>query len=177
MPTNRKNFHGKTRLFDVRPDRYDVRDRKYQPKLVNLPAEYPAIEFADNLLHAYSKLVLDQGEEGACTGFGLAAMINYLRFRQAAFPNGNLIEDAVLPEKVSERMLYEHAKLYDEWPGEDYDGSSCRGAMKGWHRHGVCLRKTWPYLDKDKKPGKPKPKWATEAAKIALGAYYRVETV
>jgi hypothetical protein len=177
MPTNRKTFHGKTRLFDARPDRYDVRDRKYQPKLVNLPAEYPSTEFADKLLNAYGKLVLDQGEEGACTGFGLAAMINYLRFRQVVFPAGRVIEDAVPPAKVSERMLYEHAKLYDEWQGEDYDGSSCRGAMKGWHRHGVCLLKTWPYLEKDKiTPGKPKANWATEAAKIALGAYYRVET-
>jgi hypothetical protein len=181
MPSQRKTLHGKSRLFDVRPDRYDVRDRKYQPKLVNLPAVYPAIEFADDLLPRYSKLVLDQGEEGACTGFGLAAMINYLRFRQAVFPTGSVVEDAPLPEKVSERMLYEHARLYDEWPGEDYDGSSCRGAMKGWHRHGVCLKTTWPYMQKGKtgkldQPGKPKPKWAVEAAQIALGAYYRVET-
>ncbi len=176
MPANRKTLHGKARLFDVRPDRYDVRDRKYQPKLVNLPAVYPSTEFADNLLMLYSKLILDQGEEGACTGFGLAAMINYLRFRQAVFPDGRVVGNAELPDKVSERMLYEHARLYDEWPGEDYDGSSCRGAVKGWHRHGVCLKKTWPYLDKNKNPGKPKPKWAVEAAQIALGAYYRVET-
>ena len=35
-------------------------------------------------------------------------------------------------------MFYELAKLYDEWPGQDYEGSSCRGALKGWHKHGVC---------------------------------------
>lgn len=36
-------------------------------------------------------------------------------------------------------MLYELARRYDEWPGEGYEGSSARGAMKGWVRHGVCL--------------------------------------
>ena len=28
-------------------------------------------------------------------------------------------------------MLYEMAKKYDEWEGEDYVGSSARGAIKG----------------------------------------------
>jgi hypothetical protein len=179
MPSNNQTFQGKTRAFDVRPDRYDVRDRKYQPRLVNLPATYPSVEFADQMLVNYNKLVLDQGEEGACTGFGLAAMINYLRFREEFFPDpftGKFKPSPTMPEKVSERMLYEHARLYDEWPGEDYDGSSCRGAMKGWHRHGVCLKKTWPYLDGKGEPGKPKGNWAVQAAQIALGAYFRVET-
>ena len=45
-------------------------------------------------------------------------------------------------------MLYHLARFYDEWPGEDYDGSSCRGALKGWHRHGVCEDRLWPYRDK-----------------------------
>ena len=31
-------------------------------------------------------------------------------------------------------MLYEMARRYDEWPGENYEGSSARGAMKGWVR-------------------------------------------
>lgn len=28
------------------------------------------------------------------------------------------------------------ARRYGEWPGENYEGSSARGAMKGWHQHG-----------------------------------------
>ena len=44
-------------------------------------------------------------------------------------------------------MFYEMAKRYDEWPGEDYDGSSARGAMKGWHKHGVCATSCWEYDD------------------------------
>ena len=47
--------------------------------------------------------------------------------------------------EVSPRMLYDMARRYDEWPGEKYSGSSARGAMKGWHKHGVCSRAHWTY--------------------------------
>jgi len=72
-------------------------------------------------------------------------------------------------------MLYEMAKRYDEWPGDEYEGSSARGAMKAWHKHGACQSKRWagptqgqPYnrrLTADR---------ATDAATRPLGAYYRV---
>ena len=85
--------------------------------------------------------MLDQGEDGACTGFGLAAVVNFLLFSQSvgADPAGPI-------ESVSPAMLYRLARRYDEWPGEDYEGSSCRGALKGWRRHGVCRAKLWPYV-------------------------------
>jgi hypothetical protein len=160
------------KIFDARPDRIDLRDREYQPRLRSLPPQFPDVTSIKQHSKNYAKanLILDQGEEGACTGFGLAAVINYLRWRQA--PE---LETSIFP-KVSERMLYHLAKQYDEWPGEDYEGSSCRGAMKGWHRHGVCLETTWPYRDAE---GNivfmtPQPGWDDEAANCPLGAYYRV---
>ena len=48
--------------------------------------------------------ILDQGREGACTGFGLATVVNYL-LRTPAISDNTL---------VSARMLYEMAKRYDE---------------------------------------------------------------
>jgi len=75
-------------------------------------------------------IILDQGKEGACTGFGLAAVVNFLlRNRMHKTPRRDF---------VSARMLYEMARRYDEWEGDKYEGSSIRGAMKGWHKHGVC---------------------------------------
>ena len=121
------------RTFDARPDNADFRDLLYQPPLVNVPSERPI-----NTWLRRDVPVLDQGREGACTGFGLAATINYLLWRKAYFEGGSAV-------RVSPRMLYQLARIYDEWPGEDYDGSSCRGAMKGWHRHGVCSEALWPY--------------------------------
>ncbi len=65
-------------------------------------------------------MVLDQGAEGACTGFGLAAVVNYLSWYQKAleFWRTEPIDAPVAlppsPEKVSEWMLYSAARLYDE---------------------------------------------------------------
>jgi Papain family cysteine protease len=165
--------------LDARPDRPDIRDRPYMPPLRALPPSSPPAAWITDFLPTYQqwKLVLDQGTEGACTGFGLAAVINYLYFRQsieaAALSDGK----AARSKPVSTRMLYHLARLYDEWPGEDYDGSSCRGAMKGWFHHGVCEDALWPYKPKgSQKPSfvAPAAGWARDAAQRPLGAYYRI---
>ncbi len=75
-------------------------------------------------------------------------------------------------DSVSARMLYELAKRYDEWEGEDYVGTSLRGAMKGWFHHGVATERLWPY-DPDE-VGELTPEAALDALKRPLGAYYRV---
>lgn len=164
----RRTFRERT--FDARPDRVDYRDRPYLPRLVNLPEQFPsAIVITKHFEEYSSKLVLDQGQEGACTGFGLAAIVNYLQWRRS-------LESKERVECISPRMLYQMALLYDEWPGEDYEGSSCRGAMKGWFHHGVCSEKKWPYGVTTR--GKMKPPadgWLEDAARRPLGAYYRVD--
>jgi hypothetical protein len=68
--------------LDVRPDRIDLRDQLYRPPLVSLPPRFPADAVVKTYLPHYTKLklILDQGKEGACTGYGLAAVVNYLRF-------------------------------------------------------------------------------------------------
>ena len=103
------------RTLDVRADRPDMRDRIYNPRLVSLPSSYPRDEFIAEQLPRYeaADLILDQGSEGACTGFGLAALINYLQFREA------MKWEREARPRVSPRMLYHLARIYDEWPGED----------------------------------------------------------
>jgi hypothetical protein len=104
--------------------------------------------------------ILDQGTEGACTGFALAAVINYLLHQRRTM------------RRVSPRMLYELARRYDEWPGEKYEGSSARGAMKGWERHGVCTRDLWP--DNLHGPQHFNQARAGQAIFTPGGTYYRV---
>src|SRR4051812_29841784 len=70
-------------------------------------------------------------------------------------------------------MLYEMAKRYDEWPGENYDGSSARGAVKGWHRHGICAETLWKF-DPEKPDRELNERRVRDAACRPLGAYYRV---
>jgi hypothetical protein len=142
------------RRLDAFPDRIDLRDWYYRPSLTALP---PSLSNITNVPE-----ILDQGEEGACTGFALAAVVQYLqKQRGLARPN------------VSPRMLYEMARRYDEWPGESYDGSSARGAMKGWVAHGVCRRRTWP--DAQRGPTHLTPDVAEESRALPGGAYYRVQ--
>jgi hypothetical protein len=141
---------GKT--LDAFPDSIDLRDWLYRPSLAPLP---PRVVNCNRVPE-----ILDQGTEGACTGFALAAVIQYHLGRRAG------------KKRVSPRMIYELARRYDKWPGEGYEGSSARGAMKGWVAHGVATRKTWP----DDLHGKEHftPAVADEARKLPGGAYYRV---
>jgi len=148
------------RQYDARPDTLDFRDLMYVPTLVEVPTHVPLDDYM-----AYRVPILDQGQEGACTGFGLATVANYL-----------LIRRRVVPDKVpvSPRMFYENARRYDEWPGEDYSGSSARGAMKGWHKHGICAETDWPYhLTKNDPQGMTAAR-TLAARKRPLGAYFRV---
>lgn len=166
------------RTLDARPDRLDLRDREFTPSVVSLPEQWPNDATVRRLVPRYCKsgLVLDQGAEGACTGFGLACVVNYLHWR-AILEHGRTGNGArARPEPVSPRMLYHLARFYDEWPGEDYDGSSCRGALKAWHKHGVCTEKLWPYRDEagDVRFIQPHDTWADDALQRRLGVYYRV---
>jgi hypothetical protein len=157
--------------LDAAPDRIDLRDRPYQPRLVSLPGMFPDETFIEEYFKEYSsRYVLDQGKNGACTGYGLSAVINYLVWKQSKERKGKGRAAAKL-ETVSPAMLYHMAQLYDEWTGEDYEGSSCRGAMKGWHHHGACTVDFWP----EKKGSRPGENWQTNAAQRPLGAYFRID--
>ncbi len=159
MAANKKSKTSRAavrRKFDARPDSTDFRDRIFEPTLIEVPTTWPLSEYKKT-----RPVILDQGEEGACTGFGLAAVSNYLLRTRDRYPDAT---------PVSAKMLYEMAKRYDEWSGEDYDGSSARGAMKGWHKHGVCADELW----KRDQSNRLTAKRAADAATRPLGAYYRV---
>jgi hypothetical protein len=147
------------RILDARPDSLDFRDLMYIPTLVEVPSQ---ILLSDYQKHGLP--VLDQGAEGACTGFGLATVVNYLL---------SVRRIAADPTPSSPRMLYEMARRYDEWPGESYSGSSARGAMKGWHKHGVCAEAMWPYQSDEQQHNLNEARIG-DALKRPLGAYFRV---
>jgi len=144
---------GEKRTLNAVKDVPDIRDRMYEPALIQLR---PRIDNRSSVPE-----ILDQGREGARTGFGLAAVINLL--------------SALIPERsfsASPRMLYEMARKHDEWPGEQYSGSSCRGAIRGWRNMGVCSAEAWPYDPQN--PGELTIARARAARVHTLGAYYRL---
>lgn len=156
MPTKpatpRKPAARKPRPRTARKDPPDIRDRMYEPALIRLKSSVP---------HPARAPILDQGQEGACTGFGLAAVINLLT-----------AQTGDRSFRASPRMLYEMARKHDEWPGQDYEGSSCRGAIRGWKNMGVCGDKDWPY--DPRKVGELTVARAKAARAHTLGAYYRL---
>lgn len=140
----------------VKADPVDLRDWLYRPGVANAPPP--------TLLPHNPRPVVSQGNTSACTGFALATVVEYL-LDQASRP----------VERISGHMLYSMARRYDEWAGNEDkdDGSSLRGALKGWSRHGASALKTWK--------GKSMPPatnealdWWLDAVRRPLGAYYRV---
>jgi hypothetical protein len=148
-PATTKNGH----ILNVVNDVPDFRDRMYTPSLSQLK---PAIE-----PEIFDLKILNQGTEGSCTGQALAAVINLLLSRRG--------DDT----SVSQRMLYEMAKKHDRWPGEGYEGSSCRGAIRGWYHMGVCNEDLWEYQS-GSDDTHLNPERAKDARNITIGAYYRL---
>ncbi len=153
------DINGQSYKLDALPDPADFRDYLFTPTLVDAPL------YTD--LDAYLELgvpVRDQGTEGSCIGFALSTVAHYLLRTRPVEPS---------TEMVSARMLYEMAKRYDEWEGEAYEGSSARGAMKGWQKHGVCTEALWSYKDGDDDRVLTAAR-AEDALNRPLGAYFRV---
>ncbi len=164
ITADRKKKRGATTLpiRNVVPDRLDLRDRVYMPPVAVVPGVMRAPK--TNIP------VLDQGQTNACTGFALASVVYQLQ---------HSAKRKQIDCRVSPFMLYSMARRYDEFPGDpDADtGSSLRGAMKGWYKHGACSDRLWT------SEAMPTPQatksaddWWLDAVERPLGAYYRVDT-
>lgn len=81
--------------------------------------------------HAWTrKAWLDQGDEGACTGFAAAHALSAGAYAQDV--NYELA-----------RSFYLGAQRYDEWPGEGYEGSSVLGTMEYLHHETSRITAYW----------------------------------
>ena len=107
------------RILDWRP-RHDSRSLDFRIKRLT-----PDKELRGRNRVWKRTIWLDQGSEGACTGFGFA-------HTWGTTPRRKLF---VTDQFGRER--YYRARQVDEWPGEDYEGSSVLGAMKAAHEDGL----------------------------------------
>jgi hypothetical protein len=151
----------------VSPDALDLRDRPYVPAIAVRPRP---VYFPDLV-----RSVKDQGQSNACTGFALSSIVEHLLESQ---PPSAKLKLAPGEAQISGFMLYSMARRYDEFRGsEEKDtGSSLRGALKGWHRHGAADERLWKLKDVPDPTNDPKTDWWLDAAKRPLGAYYRLDT-
>ena len=79
-------------------------------------------------------------------------------------------------EDISAFMLYSMARRYDEWAEDETEdsGSSLRGALKGWARHGASCERLWTTLRMPPASNVPAEDWWLDAVKRPMGAYYRI---
>ncbi|MEW5879986.1 MAG: C1 family peptidase [Pseudomonadota bacterium] len=146
------------RVRNVRPDRIDFRDLPFRPNVAVAPKPRWFPEFA--------LPVKNQDDTSACTGFSLSLVVEHL-LRKAQRERA---------PAISPYMLYSMARRYDEFPGSKDEGSSLRGALKGWHKHGACAAALWKTgVDMPPAPKKAADDWWLDAVKRPLGAYYRID--
>lgn len=73
-------------------------------------------------------------------------------------------------KEPSAMWIYKKGQLYDPWPGEDYSGTTIRGACKGLVKEGCCEEKYWPDLRKEGAPMSPEA--PENALKYKINGYY-----
>jgi hypothetical protein len=90
----------------------DLKHEEKYPLRAIMPRMVDRVERVLSMPSAY-RPKYDQGEEGACTGFSasIQSSIRNHRYYDAFW-------------------LYNEAKKIDDWPGEDYEGSSVRAALE-----------------------------------------------
>jgi hypothetical protein len=99
------------------------------------------------------------GPEGTTVGFAIAYALQ-----------------AAVKEKVKQRItlsprgIYVMAKQYDDWPGEDYEGTSVIGGLKAVQEVGAYSEDDWPYTSKSK------PKTARKVA-YKISAYSELKGI
>ncbi|WP_374661603.1 C1 family peptidase [Inhella sp.] len=142
----------------ARPDALDPRDRRFVPNVALAPKA--------TLFPPLARTVKHQGQTSACTGFALSTVVEHLLARAGR-------EKA---PAISPFMLYSMAQRYDAIPGHDPEGgSSLRGALKGWFKHGACAEALFSTLEMPPAPKDIRRDWWYEAVQRPLGAYYRID--
>jgi hypothetical protein len=87
-------------------------------------------------------VVLDQGSEGACVGYGWTAELLAEPYAPSPQP---LVADA----ESYATQTYRRAKKIDEWPGEDYEGTSVLAGAKIMMQDGNITSYRWCFSPAD----------------------------
>jgi hypothetical protein len=114
------------RVLDWRP-RYDEKSRGYP--MAAGDDQLPAT----GVLWRPGRTVLDQGREGACVGFAAAA---------------ELMADPVPVPRIGNAFalgLYRMAQRRDQWPGENYSGTSVLAGVTELKARGYCTGYRWAF--------------------------------
>jgi hypothetical protein len=128
----------------------DITERTFdwKPHFDERSLEYPIRTMLPRVQHKTFTLwqngeILDQGSEGACVGFGWTA-------EALAGPVQVDLKDVSAPRAPKEpnrfaNYVYKEAQKIDQWPGEDYEGTSVLAGAKIMTRYGVIHEYRWAF--------------------------------
>jgi len=127
------------RTFDWRPH-FDERSKQYPIRTM-----LPRMQSKTFTLWQNGE-ILDQGSEGACVGFGWTAealagpiQVNLDRV------NGDMSKE---PNQFA-NYIYKEAQKIDQWPGEDYEGTSVLAGAKIMTRYNILHQYRWAFGTSD----------------------------
>ncbi|HTJ87584.1 MAG TPA: C1 family peptidase [Terriglobales bacterium] len=156
--------HSNRPVLDARPDTIDFRDQMYVATLTEVPTERPLADYKKAGVP-----ILDQGAAGACAGFGLATVANYLLRKRKIWPDKTGVSPWMLYAMAQVSDPHDESAAYGQAVNPDV-GASCRSAMKGWNQNGVCQANY--FLQSG--ACKPSAQVVVDARLRPLGAYFRV---
>jgi hypothetical protein len=123
------------RTFDWRPH-FDERSRLYPIRTM-----LPRVQNKTFTLWQNGE-ILDQGSEGACVGFGWTA-------EALAGPMQIDLNEVhgTMPKEPNRfaNYVYREAQKIDQWPGEDYEGTSVLAGAKIMMRYGILHQYRWAF--------------------------------
>ena len=134
MPTLELN----KRQFDARPDRVDFRDQLLSRPADLAGAGYPHPSVVESVSGEIRRRRHDSRPRARRAPAPASASPPAVNVSALGSAGSATMREARGRPGSARACSTSWPRLYDEWLGEDYDGSSCRGAMKGWHHHGVC---------------------------------------
>jgi hypothetical protein len=129
------NLFRKKRVLDWSSN-HDPRSRKF-PVRATLPSRV-----AKRPVFWQEGVVLDQGSEGACVGFGWTAEL----LAEPVAPSPQ--PDVPVAESYA-TFVYRRAQKIDEWDGEDYEGTSVLAGAKIMHADGHITSYRWCFGVRD----------------------------
>lgn len=107
---------------------------RHDPRSRGFPAPIERGPLPARKLHRGPHHRIDQGAEGACVGFSKAISLM----------SAPVAVKLVQPTKFAQ-AVYERAKEIDEWPGEDYDGTSLLAGAKVLRELGYIDSFSWTF--------------------------------
>lgn len=120
----------KNKVLDVPETPIDERDWELKEEMIANSENINLQEFSRRYL---TPPVKNQGGIGSCVGH-----------------SGRVVYGDTLDfdgKEPSAMWIYKKGKIHDPFPGEDYSGTTIKGACRGLVKEGCCEEKFWPYKD------------------------------